>query len=43
MGAGFPFTRAWNYTFLYELLPRWFPGVPEQAQAIGGRRRGGRW
>jgi hypothetical protein len=26
---------AWNYAFLYELLPRWFPNVPEQAREIG--------
>jgi len=25
---------AWRYAFLYELLPRWFPDVPEQARAI---------
>jgi len=28
---------AWRYAFLYELLPRWFPDVPEQARHI---RRG---
>ncbi len=26
---------AWRYAFLYELLPRWFPDVPEQARGIG--------
>lgn len=26
---------AWNYAFIYELLPRWFPEIPEQARAIG--------
>jgi len=26
---------AWRYAFIYELLPRWFPDVPEQARAIG--------
>jgi len=26
---------AWRYAFLYELLPRWFPDVPERARAIG--------
>ena len=26
---------AWRYAFVYELLPRWFPEIPEQAQAIG--------
>jgi len=26
---------AWRYAFLYELLPRWFPDVPEQARQIG--------
>jgi len=25
---------AWRYAFVYELLPRWFPDVPEQARAI---------
>ena len=33
---------AWRYAFIYELLPRWFPKVPERAQAIGrgeARRR----
>jgi hypothetical protein len=25
---------AWRYAFLYELLPRWFPEIPEQARAI---------
>jgi len=28
-------TGAWRYAFLYELLPRWFPDVPEQARQIG--------
>jgi len=26
---------AWRYAFVYELLPRWLPDVPEQARAIG--------
>ena len=26
---------AWDYAFVYELLPRWFPEIPEQARAIG--------
>jgi len=26
---------AWHYAFVYELLPRWFSEVPEQARAIG--------
>jgi len=26
---------AWRYAFVYELLPRWFPQVSEQARAIG--------
>jgi hypothetical protein len=26
---------AWNYAFVYELLPRWFPGIPEEAREIG--------
>jgi hypothetical protein len=26
---------AWRYAFLYELLPRWFPEIPERARAIG--------
>jgi hypothetical protein len=26
---------AWNYAFIYELLPRWFPKIPEQAREIG--------
>jgi len=26
---------AWRYAFVYELLPRWLPHVPEQAQEIG--------
>ena len=26
---------AWRYAFLYELLLRWFPDVPEQARQIG--------
>ncbi|MBI3363254.1 MAG: winged helix DNA-binding domain-containing protein [Chloroflexi bacterium] len=25
---------AWNYAFIYELLPRWFPDVPEKARHI---------
>jgi len=25
---------AWRYAFLYELLPRWFPDIPEQARQI---------
>ena len=27
-------TGAWNYAFVYELLQRWFPSVPEQARDI---------
>jgi hypothetical protein len=27
-------TGAWNYAFIYELLPRYFPGVPEAARAL---------
>ncbi len=27
-------TGAWRYAFIYELLPRWFPDVPERARAI---------
>src|SRR5512136_187734 len=26
---------AWRYAFIYEVLPRWFPQVPVQAQQIG--------
>ncbi len=26
---------AWRYAFIYELLPRWLPELPEQARAIG--------
>ena len=26
---------AWNYAFVYELLPRWFPEIPTQARLIG--------
>ncbi len=26
---------AWDYAFVYELLPRWFPEIPEQARSIG--------
>jgi len=26
---------AWNYAFIYELLLRWFPEIPEQARPIG--------
>jgi len=26
---------AWRYAFIYELLPRWLPAVPERARAIG--------
>lgn len=26
---------AWRYAFVYEVLPRWFPRVPERARAIG--------
>jgi hypothetical protein len=26
---------AWNYAFIYELLPRWFPEIPEQARGVG--------
>jgi hypothetical protein len=25
---------AWNYAFVYELFQRWFPDIPEEAQAI---------
>lgn len=25
---------AWRYAFIYELLPRWFPDVPERARTI---------
>jgi hypothetical protein len=28
---------AWDYAFVYELLPRWFPEIPEQARSIGRR------
>jgi hypothetical protein len=27
-------TGAWRYAFIYELLPRWLPDVPERARAI---------
>ena len=27
-------TGAWRYAFIYELLPRWFPDVPERARTI---------
>jgi len=31
---------AWRYAFIYELLPRWLPDVPERARSIGrGRAR----
>jgi hypothetical protein len=33
---------AWRYAFIYEILPRWFPQIPVQAQRIGrveARRR----
>jgi len=26
---------AWRYAFIYELLPRWLPDVPERARGIG--------
>lgn len=26
---------AWRYAFIYELLPRWLPDVPERARSIG--------
>ncbi len=26
---------AWRYAFIYEVLPRWLPHVPEQARSIG--------
>ena len=26
---------AWHYAFIYELLPRWLPDVPEHAHSIG--------
>jgi hypothetical protein len=26
---------AWRYAFVYELLPRWLPDIPERARAIG--------
>jgi hypothetical protein len=26
---------AWRYAFIYELLPRWLPNVPENARGIG--------
>ncbi len=26
---------AWHYAFIYELLPRWLPDVPERARSIG--------
>ena len=25
---------AWRYAFIYELLPRWFPDIPERARAV---------
>jgi hypothetical protein len=25
---------AWRYAFIYEILPRWFPDIPKQAQQI---------
>jgi hypothetical protein len=31
---GVAHTGAWNYAFICELFQRWFPEVPEQAQAI---------
>jgi hypothetical protein len=31
---GVAHTGAWNYAFIYELLQRWFPAIPEQAHAI---------
>jgi hypothetical protein len=33
---------AWRYAFIYELLPRWYPQIPAEAQQIGrveARRR----
>jgi hypothetical protein len=33
---------AWDYAFVYELLPRWLPEIPEQARVVGrgeARRR----
>lgn len=26
---------AWDYAFVYELLSRWFPAIPEQTRSIG--------
>lgn len=26
---------AWRYAFIYELLPRWLPDIPEQARHVG--------
>lgn len=26
---------SWRYAFVYELLPRWFPDIPERARVIG--------
>ncbi len=26
---------AWRYAFIYEILPRWYPEIPTQAQQIG--------
>jgi hypothetical protein len=26
---------AWDYAFVYELLPHWFPEIPERARLIG--------
>jgi hypothetical protein len=26
---------AWKYAFIYEILPRWFPSIPDRARKIG--------
>ncbi len=32
---------AWKYAFIYEILPRWFPKIPDRARKIGrGDARG---
>ena len=33
--VGIAETGAWHYAFIYELLPRWLPDVPERARSIG--------
>jgi hypothetical protein len=38
MPVGIAEAGAWRYAFIYELLPRWLPDVPQKARNIGRSR-----